>query len=134
MKTLHIFFVIAWLGCLFVLPRALLHWKMGLENGSESSSIRILSIKLFRFGSIMAFIAIGLGLWLWFGFGITGTWLHVKIGLVGLLIVYHVVSGLMLMKAVKSGSFPNKIFLRVFNETPILLLLPIIYLVVAKPL
>jgi protoporphyrinogen IX oxidase len=131
-KSLHILFVIGWMSGLFVLPRALLHWKATVEAKKESSAMQSLSIKLFRFGSLMAILAMCFGAWLWNGYGFSGKWLELKLCFVALLAIYHLYSGWLLRDAIKFNRFKSKLFLRVFNESPVLLVLPIIYLVVAK--
>ena len=80
----------------------------------------------------MFLLALFFGMWLWLGFGISGAWLHIKLGLVGLLFFYYVISGWLLHRALKSGIFPNGIALRIFNESSLLFVIPIIYLAVSK--
>jgi putative membrane protein len=132
LKTLHILFVIGWMACLFVLPRALLIWKATFDAHKEFDAIKRLSIALFRFGSLMAIFAMGFGTWLWLGYGFSGKWLHLKLLFVFLLLVYYVFSGWLLFNAVKLNRFKSRLFMRVYNESPLLLVLPIIYFVVAK--
>ena len=132
-KTFHILFVMGWMTCLFALPRAVLHWKQAAEAGKETDAIRALSIRLFRFGSLMALLAMGFGTWLWTGYGFGGSWLAHKLAVVGLLIVYHLASGWLLLRGVRHSKFYGGVFIRVFNEGSLLLVIPIIYLVVAKP-
>lgn len=131
-KTAHILFVIGWMACVFVLPRAILHYKYSQESGKDIDTIKLLSVKLFRFGLLMFFLALLFGAWLWLGFSIGGTWLSIKLGLVALLLVYFLISGWLLFRAVKHNSFLGNITLRVFNESSLLLAIPIIYLAVSK--
>lgn len=119
---------------LFVLPRALLIWKIAFQEAKNTDAIRSLAIKLFRFGSLMAILAMTFGAWLWIAYGFNGRWLRLKLVLVVLLAVYHLSSGWLLLRAANLNSFKSNLFLRVFNESPLLLVLPIIYLVVAKNL
>jgi putative membrane protein len=86
---------------------------------------------LYRFGHIMFGLALVFGLWLWFGFGMSGPWLHAKLTLVALLLAYFIVSGRLLKKGV--AALPTSRTLRLMNEVPILLVLAVIYLVLAKP-
>ena len=82
----------------------------------------------------MAILAMSFGAWLWLSYGVSGKWLHLKLVFVGLLTVYHLLSGWLLLRAIKLNSFKSNLFLRVFNESPLLLVLPILYLAVAKNL
>lgn len=131
-KTAHILFVIGWMACVFVLPRTILHYKFAHESGKDTDTIKVLSIKLFRFGVVMFQLALVFGMWLWVGFGVGGTWLGIKLGLVALLLIYFLISGWFLLRAIKHSTFPGSIALRLFNESSLLLVIPIIYLAVSK--
>jgi protoporphyrinogen IX oxidase len=120
------------MASLFVLPRALLHWKLAFNDGKNCDAITSLSIALFRFGGMMAILAISFGLWLWLGYGFSGRWLTLKLIFVSLLVVHYLISGWLLFTARKRHKFKSRLFLRVFNESPVLLVLPIIYLVLTK--
>jgi putative membrane protein len=120
------------MACVFVLPRALLQYKFAHELGKETDAIRSLSFKLFRFGLLMCFLALFFGTYLWLQFDFSGTWLTLKLVLVGLLFIYYIVSGWLLYRAIKFGYFLSGMALRVFNESSLLFAIPIIYLVVSK--
>ena len=77
-------------------------------------------------------MALGFGIWLWSAFDVGGAWLHAKLGLVSLLLVYYLVSGFFLRRAMKHGVLPNGVVLRVFNESSLLMVVPVIYLAVSK--
>jgi putative membrane protein len=62
-----------------------------------------------------------------------GGWLHAKLTLVALLLAYFVVSGRWLKGVDKGRPLPSPKMLRLFNELPVLLLVAIVYLVLAKP-
>ena len=51
---------------------------------------------------------------------------------VGLLVIYHLISGKLLFDIIKNKPFENNIGLRLFNESSLFLVIPIIYLVVSK--
>ncbi|MCF6337346.1 MAG: CopD family protein [Gammaproteobacteria bacterium] len=115
-----------------MLPRALLQFKNAHENNNGINAIKSLSIKLFRFGLLMALLAILFGSWLWVEYNFSGGWLNIKISLVGLLFIYFLYSGWLLLLAVKHNKFYSEVYLRVFNESSLLIVIPIIYLVVSK--
>ena len=125
-------FVIGWLACIFVIPRALIHWKKAYEAGKDVEAIKYLSLGLFRFGVLMATLAISFGVYIWLSFGITGNWLNLKLGFVFLLICYHIACGILFLNAYRFNSFKSNIFLRVFNESSLFLVVPILYLAVTK--
>jgi putative membrane protein len=60
-------------------------------------------------------------------------WLHVKLALVGLLIVYHLLCFKFLRDFVHDRRTHSAKWFRAFNEVPTLLLLGIVILAVVKP-
>ena len=60
-------------------------------------------------------------------------WLHAKLALVVLLLVHFTVSGRWLKGLAKGKLLPSSRALRWFNEIPVLLLVGVVYLVLAKP-
>jgi putative membrane protein len=89
--------------------------------------------RLYRFGHIMMGLAIVFGLALWLHFGIGGGWLHAKLGAVLVVLAFWIMSGRWLKRAAAGGALPTSRTLRLVNEIPVLLLVVIVYLVIAKP-
>jgi len=87
--------------------------------------------------TILAFPAIGFGLWLYLYYGIGmgpgNGWMHVKLFLVGLIIVYHLVCRRYLTRFEEGRNEHSHVFYRWFNEIPVVLMLAIIAMVVLKP-
>jgi putative membrane protein len=110
----------------------LIHWKKAGEAGKDVEAIKHLSLGLFRFGVLMAVLAISFGLYMWLNFGISGNWLNWKIGFVFLLVCYHITCGILFLNAYRNNSFKSTIFLRVFNESSLFLVVPILYFAVSK--
>lgn len=132
-KTFHLIFVIAWMAAVFYLPRILVNLAEAGGQPAVRERLLLMGRRLYRFGHAMFGIAFVLGLTLWMHFGIAGGWMHAKLLLVVLLLAYYVVSGRWLKKASREGALPGPTALRWFNELPLVLLIPIVYLVVAKP-
>ncbi len=132
-KVFHLFAVIAWFAGIFYLPRLFVyHATTNDEAGRER--FKIMERKLLR--GIMnpsAVVSIVLGSWLWLGYGFTGTWLYLKLVLVGLLLIYHG----WCMKTVndfkQDKNTHSHTFYRWMNEAPVVLLLGILILVELKP-
>ena len=133
-KALHIVFVITWFAGLFYLPRLFVYHAMA-EDGAARERFKIMERKLYR--GIMtpsALLAVGLGLWLWLGwFRGTGGWLHAKIGLVVLLIAYHLWCGALLRAFAADRNRRSHVWFRWFNEVPVVILFATVLLVVLKP-
>jgi putative membrane protein len=89
--------------------------------------------RLYRFGHNMFGLAVVLGLVLWLHFGIVGGWLHAKLAFVALLLAHFIVAGRWLKGVDKGRPLPSPTALRWFNELPVVLLVVVVYLVLAKP-
>lgn len=133
-KALHIVFVTSWFAGLFYLPRILVNLAM-VPAGSDAELARLLLMarKLYRFMFPLMAIALGSGLWLWLGWGFGGGWLHAKLALVAVLLVYHHACGRLLASFERGENRRTHVWFRWFNEAPVLLLVAVVVLVVVKP-
>jgi putative membrane protein len=132
-KALHLIAVIAWLAGLFYLPRIFVHYAEGHAQGEDVRRLVIMARRLFGFMTLMAALALLLGLWLWLGFHDGGLWLMIKMALVLGLIGYHIACRALLGRMVRGATMPSGMALRLFNEAALLLVVPIIFLAVLKP-
>ena len=142
-KTFHLLFVIAWMATVFYLPRILVNLAETRGQADVQARLVLMGRRLYRFGHAMFGIAVVLGLVLWLGYKFApGTfpdlvagmkWMHAKLGLVALLLAYFIVAGRWLKRAAGGGALPSSTTMRWLNELPLLALVPIIYLVLAKP-
>ncbi len=142
-KTAHLVFVMAWMGGVFYLPRILVNLAEAGDDAAVRARLVLMGKRLYRFGHIMFGLAFVLGLTLWLGHVVapafptmvssSSGWLHAKLALVVVMLAYFIVSGRWL-KGVEAGkALPSSKALRWFNELPVLLLVAIVYLVIAKP-
>ncbi|QNN46183.1 CopD family protein [Thermomonas brevis] len=132
-KTFHLVFVIAWMSTVFYLPRILVNIAEAGDAPDVRARLVLMGRRLYRFGHTMFGIAFLLGLALWLHFHIAGGWLHAKLALVVLMMTHYSVAGRWL-KGVDAGRpLPSSKALRWFNEVPVLLLVAIVWLVLAKP-
>jgi len=132
-KAFHIISVVTWFAALFYLPRLFVYHAMS-EDAVSIERFKVMERKLYR--GIMtpsAIIAVTLGLWLWLGFGFSGGWLHAKLALVTVLLIYHVYCGKLLRDFRDGRNTRNHVFYRWFNEFPVLILVTVVILVVVKP-
>ena len=133
-KTAHLVFVIAWMSCAFYLPRILVNLAEAGEAPAVRARLQLMGRRLYRFGHVMFGLAFVLGLVLWLHFGVAGGWLHAKLALVALLLAHYTVAGRWLKgDAAGRRALPSSRALRWFNELPVLLLVAVVYLVLAKP-
>lgn len=132
-KTFHLVFVIAWMATVFYLPRILVNLAEAGEDAAVRARLLLMGRRLYRFGHAMFGITVVLGLVLWGYFRIGGGWMHAKLALVALLFAYFIVCGRMLKRIEAGGANRSPAWWRWFNEAPLLALVPVIYLVLAKP-
>ena len=133
-KGLHVAFMVTWFAGLFYLPRLFIYHADATDQPSLERFV-VMERRLFAIMTIGAVLTLALGLWLLvlnpalLGVG----WFHVKLALLVGLAIYHY-RCLTWMKRLKAGFKPdNTTWLRWFNEIPVVFLLGIILLAVAKP-
>jgi putative membrane protein len=137
-KALHIVFIASWFAGLFYLPRIFVNLALVPSgSGAERARLLLMARKLLRFMTILAAPALALGLWLWLVYGIGwgpgNGWMHVKLLIVLLLLGYHVWCARLLGRFERGEPTPGHVWVRWFNEAPVLLLLAAVILVVLKP-
>ena len=135
-KSFHIVFIASWFAGLFYLPRIFVNLAMvPTESRAERDRLLLMARKLMRFTTILAVPAIALGLWLWLGYGIGrgSGWMHAKLVVVVLAIGYHHACSRMLATFVAHRNTRSHVWMRWFNEVPVLLLVAAVILVVVKP-
>ena len=132
-KTAHLVFVMAWVASVFYLPRVLVNLVEAGDAPDVRARLVLMGRRLYRFGHVMFGLAIVAGIVLRVHFGIGGAWLHAKLALVALMLVHFIVAGRWLKGVDKGRTLPSATALRWFNEVPVLLLVAIVYLVLAKP-
>lgn len=137
LKSLHLIFMVTWFAGLFYLPRLFVYHAMSSDPISLER-FKIMERKLY-FGIMTpgAVLTIVFGIWmlgngLWSAYSSSG-WLHAKLFLVALLVVYHVYCGKLVKDFKQDRNRFGHVFYRWFNEAPVLALIAIVILVVVKP-
>lgn len=132
-KAFHIIFMVTWFAGLFYLPRLFVYHAMS-EDAASIARFKIMERKLFYGimtpGAVLTVIS---GTWLWLGYDFGGAWLHWKLGLVGVLILYHLYCGKLLADFRNDRNRLGHVFYRWLNELPVVGLVAIVLLVVLKP-
>jgi protoporphyrinogen IX oxidase len=133
LKTFHVVFMVTWFAGLFYLPRLFVYHAMS-DDEISIERFQVMERKLYYGimtpGAALTLVS-GLGLWLWYG--ISGGWLHAKLALVAALIAYHLWCGALLRAFGLRRNTRSHVWLRWFNEAPVVLLIGIVLLVVVKP-
>ncbi len=142
LKSLHIIFVIAWFAGLFYLPRLLVYHAEAQEK-SETEKL-ILSAQFYKMERLLYNAIMLPAMWLtwatgilliysawWTGFG-EQSWLHLKLGFVVALTIYHFYCRHLIISFRGNRYILSGNQLRLFNEIATILLVAIVFLVVAK--
>ncbi len=132
-KSLHVIFMVTWFAGLFYLPRLFVYHAMNTDTAT-SATFKIMERKLFYGittpGGVLTVV---FGIWLWLGYGFTGTWLHIKLALVAVLIVFHVMCGKYVREFRDDRNTRDHVYYRWFNEVPTVILIAVIILAIVKP-
>jgi putative membrane protein len=135
LKTLHIIFMVTWFAGLFYLPRLFVYHAMS-EDKISQERFKIMERKLFW--GIMtpgAVLTLVFGLWLWGGWrvGFGMGWMHAKLTLVFLLVLYHLWLGKLMLDFKHDRNGRSHVFYRWINELPVVVLIGTVTLVIFKP-
>jgi len=134
-KAFHIMAVVTWFAGLFYLPRLFVYHAMS-EDEISQERFKVMERKLYRGITTPSMIAvIALGIWLIYltpGFLQMG-WLHAKLTLVAILVLYHLYCGHLVKQFRDNRNQRSHRFYRVFNEFPVFILIGAVILAVVKP-
>lgn len=137
LKAFHIIAVICWFAGLFYLPRLFVYHAQSTDSTSIER-FKIMERKLYRgimWPSMVLTLVLGVAMLLNAPdyYYLKQGWLHAKLALVTLLIVYHCFCGYYRQQFANDNNQKSHVFYRVFNELPVLLLISVVILVVVKP-
>ena len=132
--ALHLIFMVTWFAGLFYLPRLFVYHAMS-DDETSNERFKIMERKLYY-----GITTPGMVLTILFGIGILMSgpyldqlWIHIKLTLVAILVVYHIHCGKILADFKHDRNTRSHVFYRWYNEFPVLLLIPIIFLAVFRP-
>lgn len=133
LKAFHLIAMVCWFAGVFYLPRLFVYHAM-TTNPVTSNQFKIMEHKLFWFIMTPAGIfTIISGEILSRGFDITGIWLHIKLIIVGGLVLYHIYCFKLMDDFAKDCNMKSHKWFRIFNEFPTLVLICCVILAVVKP-
>jgi protoporphyrinogen IX oxidase len=135
-KAFHIIAVITWFSALFYLPRLFVYHTLSEDNISRER-FKIMERKLLNGIATPSMIAVFIfGGWmsyLGWNYYSHATWYWCKLVLVALVGAYHHICAVYVKQLRDDTCKKSHIFFRWFNETPVLVLVGIVILVVVKP-
>src|SRR5690625_5292850 len=133
-KAFHVIFMVTWFAGLFYLPRLFVYHTQA-ETEAERRRFCVMEKKLFVIMTIGAGLTVAFGLWLLFGWWwpLQAEWLQIKLGLVAVLILYHLYLGWLCKRFSRGTVQHGETWFRWINEVPALFLIVIVILAMVKP-
>lgn len=140
-KALHIIFVVSWFAGLFYIVRLFIYHVEASEKEEPDKSIlmnqyKIMQKKLWYIITWPAMVlTIITGFWVaapYLSSLSSYPWLMLKLGLVALLVLYHLQCGKIFTNLKKDNIKYSSILLRLWNEVATLLLVAIVFVIVLK--
>ncbi len=133
-KAFHIIFMVTWFAALFYLPRLFVYHAM-TEDRVGRERFQLMERKLFGMMTIGMVLTLVFGIWLLTlnPAVLSMGWMHAKLTLVALLIVYHAYSWRLMRDFAAERNLRSHVWYRWFNELPVLVLVPVVILAIVKP-
>ncbi|HEY3850284.1 MAG TPA: protoporphyrinogen oxidase HemJ [Steroidobacteraceae bacterium] len=134
LKAFHVIAAVTWFAGLFYLPR-LFVYHADTRDALGAERFKVMERRLFAIMTIggCATLAFGLAMLAAAPAYLAMGWLHFKLTLVGLLIIYHLYCYKFTRAFALDRNLHTSKWYRVFNELPSLLLIGIVILAVVKP-
>ena len=137
-KSLHLIAVISWMAGLLYLPRIFVYHVENLEKKETTEVFEVMEKRLYFYIMRPAMILSWLfGIILIYINGIdifSQLWMHIKLGLVVILTIYHEYLGICLKSLKLKTNTKTSKFFRIINEVPTIILIFIIFIVIFKPI
>ncbi len=137
-KSLHLIAVVSWMAGLLYLPRIFVYHVENSEKKETTEIFEVMEKRLYFYIMRPAMILS------WF-FGIiliyingidifSQLWMHIKLGLVVVLTIYHEYLGICLKSLKLKTNTKTPKFFRIINEVPTIILIFTIFIVIFKPI
>lgn len=134
-KSFHIIFMVTWFAGLFYLPRIFVYHAMS-DSTDQKEVFKVMERKLMIMTHLGGVLTLVFGFWLlfgWLGALATMKWMWLKLGVVALLVAYHVWCYRLMLDFRHDRNRRGHRWYRLFNEVPVLFLVAAVLLVVLKP-
>jgi putative membrane protein len=135
LKAFHVIALVTWFAGLFYLPR-LFVYHADARDAVGVERFKVMERRLFALMTIGACATLAFGVAMVVvapGLYLPMSWLHFKLMLVGLLIIYHLYCYKFTRAFAQDRNVRTSRWYRMFNELPSLLLIAIVVLAVVKP-
>ena len=140
-KALHLVFMVSWFAALFYLPRLFIYHVESMSEANElvrqklSGRFKLMQRRLwYIIGWPAAILTLGFGIsmlvvnpsWL------KQPWMHMKLGMLSVLVLYHLQNQRILGKLQKDQRPMSSTALRLWNEVATILLIAIVFVAVLR--
>lgn len=140
LKSLHLIFVITWFAGLFYIPRLFIYQIEASEKPEPDRRILSEQLKLMTrrlwyiitWPSAILALTFGILLILVMPIWLQQPWMHVKLGFVILLILYHLKCHKIFIRLQMDGKTWTSTQMRLWNEGSTLILFAVVFLVILK--
>ena len=140
LKSLHLIFVITWFAGLFYIPRLFIYQieaseKPEPERGFLIAQLQLMTRRLWYINtwpSAILALVFGISLLILVPAWLQQPWMHVKLGFVILLILYHLKCQQLFRKLQKNEKTWTSTQMRLWNEGSTLILFAVVFLVILK--
>lgn len=139
-KSLHLIFVVTWFAGLFYIPRLFInhieaHAKPSPEKEILTTQFKLMTKRLWyiiTWPSAVLCILFAVWLLLLMPGWLQQPWMHLKLGFVFLLLLYHLKSHQIFKQLQRDEVKYTSNFMRIWNEVTTILLFAVVFLVVLK--
>ena len=139
-KALHLIFIVTWFAGLFYIPRLFIYHIEATQKPSPDKEILSNQLKLMtkRLWNIItwpsAILSTVFAIWLMIlqPIWLQEPWMHVKLGFVVLLFLYHLKSHQIFKQLQRDEVKYTSRFMRIWNEGATLILFAVVFLVILK--
>ena len=140
LKSLHLIFVITWFAGLFYIPRLFIYQieaseKPEPERGFLIAQLQLMTRRLWyiiTWPSAILALVFGISLLILVPAWLQQPWMHVKLGFVILLLLYHLKCQQLFRKLQKNEKTWTSTQMRLWNEGSTLILFAVVFLVILK--
>ncbi len=139
-KALHLIFIVTWFAGLFYIPRLFIYHIEATKKPSPDKEILSTQLKLMtkRLWNIItwpsAILSTVFAIWLMIlqPIWLQEPWMHIKLGFVVLLFLYHLKSHQIFKQLQRDEVKYTSSFMRIWNEGATLILFAVVFLVILK--
>lgn len=136
LKALHIIFMVTWFAGLFYLPRLFVYHALSHDTPSierfKTMERKLLFGITYPGGLITTLLGMAM-LHLNMDYYLHATWMQLKLGLVGILWLYHMYLHYLYTRFKRDSNQHSHVYYRWINEFPVLILALCVILVVVRP-